>query len=212
MTPKQTRRTRRCTGASSHFSQSSTSRIRASRSRTIATSTPSASVAGPSSHHMSLRSTTNPPFPTTENNMNDLDAGFESEDEVMTKGSDTNPFIRGSSVQAPPQSMRTPSLSGDTMSTPSDSLDHPNMTGGAEPPAKSRRTLKPESAGPAEIVANFQFTYSEQQCDLELLQWMFSDGSPVPRQGNRVENLLTSLKWPTLSQKENHRRRLRTCA
>lgn len=38
---------------------------------------------------------------------------------------------------------------------------------------------------------------------------MFSDRPPVPRQGNRVENLLTSLKWPTLSQKENHRRRLK---
>lgn len=95
------------------------------------------------------------------------------------------------------------------MSTLSDSLDHPDMTEGTEPPVRPRRTLEPESASPAEIVANFQFTYNEQQCDLELLQWLFSDGSTVPRQGDRVTNLSATLKWPTLSQGQNHQRRVK---
>jgi hypothetical protein len=58
-------------------------------------------------------------------------------------------------------------------------------------------------------VAKFQFTYSKQRSDLELLGWMFSDGSPVPGRGEKVTKFKTELTRLSLNELDDHKHRLK---
>lgn len=120
-----------------------------------------------------------------------------------------DPSTYRSSCGGSSHSMKTRSQRHGTSNFPSKELDHPDMTGGTEPTAESRRTLEPESAGAAEIVAKFQFTYTKLRCDLELLGWMFSDGSPVPGRGKKVTKFKTELTRLSLNELNDHRHRLK---
>jgi hypothetical protein len=120
-----------------------------------------------------------------------------------------DPSTYRSSFEGSSHSMKTRSKRDGTSNVPSKELDYRDMAGGTEPATESHRTPEPDSTGPAEIVAKFQFTYTKLRCGLELLGWMFSDGSPVPGRSKKVTKFKTELTRLSLNELDDHKHRLK---